>query len=213
MEDGRHDRIGNAPSRPAGGMARLGAGLTGRQARHGLGDVSGKHDDPVPGARKPQNLNRQLLDHIRIGGVDEADLLFQAGALGLEARDLRLQLARAFDQTTARLKATLTDDGMIGEVAQPTDTEKRHQNLSRPALAPIVHGSTCTYFRGATRDLVWVLLDKTNDIAQRLSPRKGGGDPSRPRRAQIAQWALTADGRAPICLHSLPRRPAVPRCE
>src|SRR5215468_8213461 len=161
MEDGRHDRIGNAPSRPAGGMARLGARLTGRRARrHGLGEVSGKHDDPVPGARKPQNLNRQLLNHIRIGGVDEAHLLFQAGALGLEARDLRLQLARAFDQTTARLKATLTDDGVIGEVAQPTDTEKRHQNLSRPALAPIVHGNTWTYLRGATRDLVRVLRDE-----------------------------------------------------
>src|SRR5262252_9122416 len=129
-------------------MPVLLGGLTpGRQARRRrFGRFISKHNNPVPRPYKPQNLDRQLLDDIRVGGIEQAHLLLQAGALGLEARDLRLQLGRAFDQTTARLKATLTNDGVIGEVAQSTDTEKRHQNLSRPALAPIVHGNTWTYF-------------------------------------------------------------------
>ena len=64
-----------------------------RQARrHRFGDLGWKDHDPVPWARKPQDLNRQLLHDIRVGGVDEAHLLLEAGASGLEARVIQHEM-------------------------------------------------------------------------------------------------------------------------
>src|SRR5206468_7767744 len=114
-----------------------------------LGRLDGQDDDAITRSRKAQQLDRQLLDDVGVGGVEQAHLLLQAGTHGLETLDLRPQQTGALDQSTAGLEAALTNDGVIGEVAQRTKTEKRHQDLSRPAFAPIVHGSTW----GATRDL------------------------------------------------------------
>ena len=101
-------------------------------------------------ARESQKLDRQLFDDVGVGRIKQAHLPLKAGAHGLEARNLRLQLAGAFDQTRARLEATLTDDGVIGEVAECAKAEKRHQDLPWPAFAPIVHART--WGTGLTRD-------------------------------------------------------------
>src|SRR5436190_22781730 len=115
--------------------------LTGRRQPPGprLGRL-GQDDDAVAGAREAQQLDRQLFDDVGVGGVEQAHLLLQAGTHSLETRYLRPQLPGAFDQSTARLEAALTNDGVIGEVAKRTQAEKRHQDLPRPAFAPIVHG-------------------------------------------------------------------------
>ena len=106
--------------------------------RLGLDHLCGQDDDAIGRPREAQQLDRELFDDVGVGGVEQAHLLLQAGTRSLETLDLRPQLTGAFDQTTARLEAALTNDGVTGEIAQRTKTEKRHQDLSRPALAPIM---------------------------------------------------------------------------
>src|SRR5438876_9505619 len=142
-------------ARPAGAPLcctwQLSAELTVGRRLAGRGRVLLQRRDhaAAAGPGEAQDLVGQLFDDIGVAGAEQVHVPLQAGAQGLEARDLRLQLSGAFDQSTPRLEATLTDDGVIGEIAQRKKTEKRHQDLSRPAFAPIVHGRTW----GATRDL------------------------------------------------------------
>jgi len=72
-------------------------------------------------------------------GIEQPHILLQAHARGLEAGDLGLQHSGALDQPATRLEAAFTFDGMVGEVRQRAQAEKRHQELPRPGFSPIMH--------------------------------------------------------------------------
>src|SRR5262245_54709025 len=99
-----------------------------------------RHNDSVAGAGKAQHLDGELFDDVGIPGVEKPHVALKAGARGLEARDLRLQHSGAFDQPAARFETAFTFDGMMGEVGQGTQADKRHQDLPGLAFAPIMHG-------------------------------------------------------------------------
>jgi hypothetical protein len=107
----------------------------------------GRHDDPVAGAGKAQHLDGELFDDVGIPGVEKPHVALEAGARGLEARDLRLQHSGAFDQPATRFETAFTFDGMMGEVGQGTQADKRHQDLPGLAFAPIMHGGNAKPLR------------------------------------------------------------------
>src|SRR5262245_7513764 len=116
---------------------------------------SGGHDDAVARPGKAQDLDGEFLNNVGITGVEQRNVPFEARARGLEARDLWLQHSGAFDQPATRFEAAFTFNGMMGEVGQCAEADKRHQDLPGLAFAPIMHEGTRNLWgdapaRGAT---------------------------------------------------------------
>ena len=103
------NRTGNAASRPAAAVPRCTCQLSGQRlavvgeaVRLSRGRRRRRRARPRgrPGARSPAARSPALRSMIGIAGVEQAHVPLQAGADGLEALDLRLQLPGAFDQST-----------------------------------------------------------------------------------------------------------------
>ena len=139
------NRIGNPLARPAGVMPALRLRLTaaGGCASAASGAAAGRTTTWSPRAHEAQQLDGEFLDDV--GGLRRrADAPRCSRWVRTASRRSICDsscLERSINRTP-RLEAALAIDGMMDEVGQRKQTEKQHQDLSRRALAPIVHGST-----------------------------------------------------------------------
>src|SRR5512145_1027739 len=85
--------------------------------RHGWPASAAEDQDAVAGPCETQGLDRQLLDHVRVAGIEEPNVALQAGTNGLQASDIMTQGAGALNEARPCLQAALAADGVISEIA------------------------------------------------------------------------------------------------
>jgi hypothetical protein len=98
-----------------------GANTARHQSRH-LSSRRIFHDNAIVRVGKTQHLARDLFDKVGIGkiGTEQSDIALQFGAHGLEALDLKLQDALAFQQPVSRIEAVAAIHCVIGKIGRKT---------------------------------------------------------------------------------------------